>query len=379
MHQELRFPHSLGLLYSAFTYFCGFKVNSGEYKLMGLAPYGRPIYADRIREHLIEVKDDGSYWMDQSCFTYLAGLRMTGKRFAEIFDGPRREPESLITQREMDLARSVQEVLEDIVIRQARHVRETTGMTRLCMAGGVSLNCVANGKLLREKIFDEIWIQPAAGDAGGALGSALAVWHGHFGGERGPSVRDRQSATLLGPAYTNDQVQADLDQLDAVYTRLPEADLFDHVAGLLERGKVVGWFSGAMEYGPRALGSRSIIGDPRDTDMQTRMNLQIKFRESFRPFAPSVLEEHASEWFDLDAESPYMLLVAPVHPKRRLETSAEDEGKFGIEKLKVPRSTIPAVTHVDGSARVQTVRAEDNPRYHKLLSAFTPGPAARWW
>jgi carbamoyltransferase len=370
---EMRFPHSLGLLYSAFTYFTGFKVNSGEYKVMGLAPYGEPKYVQTIYDNLLDLKEDGSFIMDMRYFDYLAGLRMTNERFAALFGGPPRQPESLLTQREMDLAASLQVVTEEIVLRMARHVRKETGLPRLCLAGGVALNCVANGKLLRENIFEDIWIQPAAGDAGGALGAALIAHHHHFGEPlpAKPTGRDLQRGSYLGPAYSNEEIAAFLaaHSLPAEYFA-EEGALLEKVAGLLAEGKVIGWFSGRMEFGPRALGARSILGDPRSQEMQKTMNLKIKFREGFRPFAPSVLAERVSEWFELDRESPYMLLVAEVKKERQFTMTPRQAALWGIDKLNIPRSEIPAVTHVDYSARVQTVAEADHPRYYRLIRRF---------
>ncbi|MEU3261539.1 carbamoyltransferase [Streptomyces albidoflavus] len=367
---EIRFPHSLGLLYSAFTYFCGFKVDSGEYKLMGLAPYGKPRYADLIRKHLIDVKEDGSFRLDTNCFEFLYGQVMTGTAFERLFSGPRRQPESDLTQREFDLAASVQAVTEDVVLRLARTARQLTGEKYLCMAGGVALNCVANGKVVREGIFDEVWIQPAAGDAGGALGSALAEAI-ERGAERThlPGGQDAMSGSLLGPAYGGDEIRDSLDRIGATYTRLETDEMMPAVAGYLADGAVVGWYQGRMEFGPRALGSRSIIGDPRDPKMQSTMNLKIKFRESFRPFAPSVLLEDVKDYFELGQESPYMLVVAPVAEAQCLEPDPAVEAT-GLALLKVQRSTLPAITHVDGSARVQTVSPHSNAPYHRLLTAF---------
>jgi carbamoyltransferase len=363
---EIRYPHSLGLLYSAFTYFTGFKVNSGEYKLMGLAPYGEPRYRDLILQKLIELRDDGSYRLNLDYFDYDTGLRMTNRRFAALFGGPPRSPESPITQREMDLAASIQVVAEEAMLRMAKQLHEKTGMKNLCLAGGVALNCVANGRLLREGPFEKLWIQPAAGDAGGAVGAALAVWHRYLEKER--HVRgDRMRAALLGPEYGNDEIERELLPLGAVLERLDPAELPRIAASLLAEQKVIGWFQGPMEFGPRALGARSILGDPRSPKMQSQMNLKIKFRESFRPFAPSVLREELRDWFELDCDSPYMLLVAQVAKEKRLDAK---ESAVGLAKLAVPRSQIPAVTHVDGSARIQTVRREDHPRYHALLAAF---------
>jgi carbamoyltransferase len=377
LSHELKFPHSLGLLYSAFTYYCGFKVNSGEYKLMGLAPYGRPVYADAIRRHLIDLKADGSFRLDMRYFNYCQGLTMTGRRFHRLFGGPPRHPESTLTQRHMDLAASIQAVTEEVVLRLARHVHRQTGMRHLVLAGGVALNCVANGRLLREGPFEDIWIQPAAGDAGGALGAALFVWHQLLDKPRRPQG-DAMQGSLLGPRFTPAAVARFLNSVEAPAHHFPdEGELLEHTAGLLAAGKVVGWFQGRMEFGPRALGARSILGDARSPQMQATMNLKIKFRESFRPFAPVVLAEHAYEWFDmgLGQESPYMLLVAPVRAGHRLSLTAEQRQVLADDpdlcrRVNVPRSTIPAVTHVDGSARVQTVDAGRNPRFHGLLRAF---------
>ncbi|SEP97686.1 carbamoyltransferase [Streptomyces sp. yr375] len=374
---ELRFPHSLGMLYSAFTYFCGFKVDSGEYKLMGLAPYGTPRYANLIRERLIDLKPDGSFRLDMRHFAFLRGQVMTGRRFEELFDGPRRHPESPLTEREFDLAASVQQVTEEAVLRLAREAQRRTGETRLCLAGGVALNCVANGHVIREEIFDGVWVQPAAGDAGGALGAALAVAM-EGGAERAHlgSGRDAMSGALLGPAYRDEEIQAYLDGAGVPYTRLGTDALAARTAAELARGKVVGWFQDRMEFGPRALGARSILGDPRDTGMQSAMNQKIKFRESFRPFAPAVLADDAQDYFELKQESPYMLVVADVAAAQRLPapnstTDADTEaGPRGLDRLKIHRSTVPAVTHVDMSARVQTVSREANPAFHRLLTAF---------
>ncbi len=365
---ELHFPHSLGMLYTAFTYYTGFKVNSGEYKVMGLAPYGEPRYRDLILKELLDLKEDGSFRLNMKYFDFAAGLTMTNRAFDRLFGGPPRRPESKIEQRHMDLARSVQEVTEDIFMRMAAHVRRETGQKNLCLAGGVALNCVANGKVLRSGLFDGIWIQPAAGDAGGALGAALAVWHRYLGRERRAGTRDSQKATYLGPAYGEEEIEAFLRSGEITFRKLAWPDLPAAVAGLIEKGKVIGWFQGRMEFGPRALGSRSIIGDPRSREMQSVMNLKIKFRESFRPFAPSVLADRVSEFFETEAESPYMLLVAPVREKVRLP--AGDGAETGFARLHVPRSTVPAITHVDYSARIQTVRREDNPLYYDTIDAF---------
>ncbi|MEX0923866.1 MAG: carbamoyltransferase [Rhodovibrionaceae bacterium] len=370
--KEIHFPHSLGLLYSAFTYYTGFRVNSGEYKIMGLAPYGEPRYADVIREHLIDVKPDGSYRLDMEFFDYCTGLRMTNEKFDALFDGPPRQPEELLTQREMDLAASVQKVLEDILLTMTRALAKEYGKKNLCLAGGVALNCVANGEILRDGAFEQVWIQPAAGDAGGAVGAALAAHYGYLGKPRSlaPNRLDAMSGAYLGPGYDQAEVERRLTESQAVYTRLDDAALIDRTAEALEAGKAVGWFQGRMEFGPRALGNRSILGDPRSPQMQSLLNLKVKYRESFRPFAPSVLREDAAEWFEIEGDSPYMLLVADVAEDKRIAMTAEQQALFGIDKLNVPRSEIPAVTHVDYSARVQTVHAETNPRYHALISAF---------
>ncbi|RMG39606.1 MAG: hypothetical protein D6719_12950 [Candidatus Dadabacteria bacterium] len=369
--KDIKFPHSLGLLYSAFTYFTGFKVNSGEYKVMGLAPYGEPKYVQTIYDNLIDLKEDGSFHLNLKYFNYMQGLTMTNDHFADLFGGPRRKPETPITQREMDLARSIQEVVEECMLRQARYLHKETGLDNLCLAGGVALNCVGNGRILREGPFKNLWIQPAAGDAGGALGSALCVWYGYLDNPRlTDSTRDSQHASLLGPEYTNEEAKLALDAFGAKYTELSDQELYKTVADLLAQEKVVGWFQGRMEFGPRALGNRSILGDPRSTTMQSKMNLKIKFRESFRPFAPAVMLEHCSEYFELDTESPYMLLVAPVKKERRREMTEEEKKLFGIAKLNVPRSDIPAVTHVDYSARIETVSRTQNPRFYALLEAF---------
>jgi carbamoyltransferase len=372
---EIDFPHSLGLLYSAFTYFTGFKVNSGEYKLMGLAPYGEPKYADLILDKLLDLKEDGTFRLDMQYFNYCTGLTMTNSRFDELFGGPPRQPESMLTQREMDIAASIQVVTEEIVLRLANTLYEETGEKDLCLAGGVALNCVANGRLLREGPFDNIWIQPAAGDAGGAAGAAAVVWHDYDGQPRelhgnAGAAADRMHGSYLGPRFTPDQIQAELDAMGARYSRLDEDALFSETAQLLAEENVIGWFQGRMEFGPRALGGRSIIGDPRSAKMQSVMNLKIKYRESFRPFAPSVLWERVSDYFEQDTPSPYMLIVAPVRADLRVPITDEQHKLFGIEKLKLKRSVLPAITHVDYSARVQTVHQETNPRYHALLKGF---------
>ncbi|RMG40402.1 MAG: hypothetical protein D6725_03500 [Planctomycetota bacterium] len=370
---ELRFPHSPGLLYSAFTYYCGFKVNSGEYKLMGLAPYGEPKYVEPILEKLIDLKPDGSFRMDQKYFRYAQGLRMTSRHFHRLFGGPPRRPEAPLEQRHMDLAASIQAVMEEILLRMARHVHEQTGRRHLCMAGGVALNCVANGRILREGPFDGLWVQPAAGDAGGALGVALLIWYQLLENARVPAGTDFQCGSLLGPAFSEEQIETFLRQQGAVFRRFDdETQLCDCVAELLARGKVVGWFQGRMEFGPRALGARSILGDARSPTMQSVMNRKIKFRESFRPFAPSVLREHAAEYFDIapQVESPYMLLVAPVAERHRRSLTTEERRLRGLQRLGVVRSTIPAVTHVDDSARLQTVDEQRHGRYYRLIRRF---------
>ena len=372
---ELHFPHSLGLLYSAFTYYTGFKVNSGEYKVMGLAPYGEPRYVRKILDELIDLREDGSLRLNMKYFNYCQGLTMTGGAFDQLFDGPPRKPEAQLTQRHMDLARSIQEVVEMAMLRMANHVHKQTGEKNLCLAGGVALNCVGNGRILREGPFERIWIQPAAGDAGGSLGAALSVWYQYLDNQRRvESVcggrQDGMKAAYLGPEFASDDIQDYLDGIGASYQRLNRSALIDYVAHMLAEEKVVGWFQGRMEFGPRALGARSIIGDPRSPKMQSQMNLKIKFRESFRPFAPSVLRERVADYFELDCDSPYMLLVAPVQQHLRRDMSEEEQSLFGIDKLNIVRSTIPAITHVDYSARIQTVRREDNPLYYDVLAAF---------
>ncbi|GMW07323.1 MAG: carbamoyltransferase [Gammaproteobacteria bacterium] len=367
---EIDFPHSLGLLYSAFTYFTGFKVNSGEYKLMGLAPYGRPVYADLIREKILDLKDDGTFRLDMQYFNYCTGLTMTNAKFDTLFGGPPRRAESQVTQREMDIAASIQAVTEEVILRLARTLQRETGEEQLCLAGGVALNCVANGRVLREGPFKRLWVQPAAGDAGGAIGAAAVAWYEYQGAPRVVNGHDAMRGSYLGPRYSGDEVRRQLDAAGAKYVELPDAELMPRLAGILAAENVVGWVQGRMEFGPRALGGRSIIGDPRSAKMQTVMNLKIKYRESFRPFAPSVLAERVADYFDLASESPYMLIVAPVREQLRIPLTAEQEKLFGIEKLKLKRSQLPAITHVDYSARVQTVHRETNPRYHALLTAF---------
>jgi carbamoyltransferase len=368
---ELQFPHSLGLLYSAFTYYTGFKVNSGEYKVMGLAPYGRPIYVRAILDSLIDIREDGSVHLDMQYFNYCEGLTITSRKFDRLFGGPPRKPESPLTQREMDLARSVQEVTELCMLKMARHVRRETGEQNLCLAGGVALNCVGNGRILREGLFKNIWVQPASGDAGGALGAAVSVWHQYLGQPRHGSSRDRMQGAYLGPEYSDDEIGKFLDGKGARYEVLDRRSLIERTARWLAEEKVVGWFQGRMEFGPRALGNRSILGDPRSPRMQSVMNLKIKFRESFRPFAPSVLRDKVGDYFEMDCDSPYMLLVAPVREALRIPMTEEQNNLFGIEKLNVPRSTIPAITHIDYSARVQTVARDDNTLYYDLIEAFS--------
>ena len=367
---EVSFPHSVGLLYSAFTYYCGFKVNSGEYKLMGLAPYGQPKYASLIREKLIDIKDDGTFRLNLDYFSFHRGMRMTNRKFHRLFGQRPRHPETDIKQFHMDLASSVQQVTEEIVLSLARSLHDETGMSNLCLAGGVALNCVANGRMLREGPFKNIWIQPASGDAGSAIGAALVAWHKHFDQPRVPKNTDAMSGTYLGPGFSNTEIQKYLSGIDVAYQALEDQELFERVAELLAQGNVIGWFNGRMEFGPRALGGRSILGDPRNSNMQSVMNLKIKYRESFRPFAPSVLEEEASNVFELDTPSPYMLLVAPVKEGLCYPMSSDQEQLFGIDKLNVARSSLPAITHVDYSARVQTVNPTTNPRYYQLLKAF---------
>ena len=368
---HIDFPHSLGLLYSAFTYFTGFKVNSGEYKLMGLAPYGNPIFKDRILDSLLDLKDDGTFRLDMKYFNFATGLTMTSRRFAELFDGPRRAPETPITQREMDIAASIQSVTEEIVLKIVNSVSTELNVENICLAGGVALNCVSNGRLLREASLKNLWIQPAAGDAGGAVGAALSAWHEYHGESRTVNGSDdKMFGCYLGPEPIDKEAETFFDSVNAIYKKLDDEDLYDTVAQLLAKENVIGWMQGRMEFGPRALGGRSILGDPRSQKMQSVMNLKIKYRESFRPFAPSILREHLSSWFELDYDSPYMLLVAPINEQRRIAMTEEQDKLFGIDKLNIPRSEIPAVTHVDYSARIQTVTSSTNPRYHALLQAF---------
>lgn len=371
IHQEIHFPHSLGLLYSAFTYYTGFKVNSGEYKLMGLAPYGEPKFASLIRNHLIDIKEDGSFRLDLDYFNYCTGLTMTNGRFADLFGGAPRKPDELLTQKHMDLAASIQLVTEEVILKLARGAAKQTSEKNLCLAGGVALNCVANGKLLRDGSFENIWIQPAAGDAGGALGAALAAYHGFLDKPRQVSNRrDQMQGSYLGPSFEQSDVEARLTNAGAVFETVSDEELVARCAKDLADGRALGWFQGRMEFGPRALGARSILGDPRSPTMQSVLNLKVKYRESFRPFAPSVLREDVADWFDIDTDSPYMLMVADVKADRRIAMTQEQLALFGIEKLNVPRSEIPAVTHIDYSARIQTVHVETNLRYHQLISEF---------
>tara|TARA_B100000941_G_C28502198_1_gene555060 strand:+ start:704 stop:2545 length:1842 start_codon:yes stop_codon:yes gene_type:complete len=372
MLKEIHFPHSIGLLYSAFTYYTGFKVNSGEYKVMGLAPYGKPKYKDLIMKELIDLKEDGSFRLNMKYFNYATGLTMTNNRFAELFGQKVRDPEKdLLTQFHMDIAASIQTVTEEIVLRLTSSISKQTKIKNLCMAGGVALNCVANGKILKQKTFDKIWFQPAAGDAGGSLGAALAFWYNELGNNRKVSVNgDSMKGSYLGPSYSDNQVEIKLNKLGANFEKQNEDKLLDIIAKELKNEKIVGWFQGRMEFGPRALGARSIIADPRSENMQKKLNLKIKFRESFRPFAPSILREEVSNWFDLDCDSPYMLLVADVKKNIQLPMSENDKKLFGIEKLNIKRSSIPAITHVDYSARIQTVHKETNSKYYKLLKKF---------
>lgn len=370
VNKEIHFPHSLGLLYSAFTYYTGFKVNSGEYKVMGLAPYGEPKYVQLIKDHLIDIKEDGSFHMDMNYFNYCTDLTMTNDKFADLFGGPPRRAEAALTQREMDLAASVQAVTEEVVIKLARGIHKSTGQKNLCLAGGVALNCVANGKLLRENIFENIWIQPASGDAGGAIGAALGAYHLMLNRPRTVKAADSMKGGYLGPEYAQYDIEQRLKAIGSVFTVVSEEEMIAETAQALVAGKAVGWHQGRMEFGPRALGGRSIIADPRAPSVQKQLNLKVKYRESFRPFAPSVLREYVGEWFDLDKDSPYMLLVAEVHKGKWISVTEKQENLFGIDKLNVPRSEIPAVTHVDYSARIQTVHKETNPKYHQLIMKF---------
>ncbi|MFZ2602655.1 MAG: carbamoyltransferase C-terminal domain-containing protein, partial [Candidatus Omnitrophota bacterium] len=363
--------HSLGLLYSAFTFYAGFKVNSGEYKLMGLAPYGEPKYADLILKELVDLKVDGSFKLNMKYFGYCNILKMVNHQFEKLFAGPPRKPESKITQKDMDIASSIQKVTEEIMLRMCRHIYKLTAQKKLCLAGGVALNCVGNGRILREGPFEDIWIQPASGDAGGALGAALVVWYKYLGNKRIVQVNsDFQKASLLGPVFDDNDIESFLKEEGTAYKKMPFQEITEITSDLIMQGNIIGWFQGRCEFGPRALGARSIIGDPRNTQMQSKMNLKIKFRESFRPFAPTVLKEKVSEWFDLEKESPYMLLVAPLKTDKRVASTADDNLMKGFDKLKLKRSVIPAVTHVDYSARIQSIKKEDNPPYYELINAF---------
>ncbi len=367
---QINFPHSLGLLYSAFTYYTGFKVNSGEYKLMGLAPYGEPTYVDIIKKNLIDIKEDGTFSLNMSYFSYATGLTMTNKNFDKLFGGPPRKSDTNLTQREMNIARSIQVVTEEIILKLTNNIHNEFKLDSLCLAGGVALNCVANGRILRESKFKNLWIQPASGDSGGALGGALTVWYEYLNNPRKIPDKDRMKGSYLGPSYKDNLIKSYLDSIGAKYDKLSDKDLYGKLASILVNEKVVGWFQGRMEFGPRALGGRSIIGDPRSKKMQSLMNLKIKYRESFRPFAPVILAEKVSEWFDIAVESPYMLLVANIHKNKKVSLSKNDENVSGIEKLYITRSQIPAVTHVDSSARIQTLHKETNPRFYKLLKEF---------
>ena len=370
VHKEINFPHSLGLLYSAFTYYTGFKVNSGEYKVMGLAPYGEPKYAKLIKDHLIDIKEDGSFHMDMSYFNYCTDLTMTNDKFDDLFGGPPRQSEGTLTQREMDLAASVQAVTEEVVIKLAKGIRKSTNQKNLCLAGGVALNCVANGKLMRENVFEKIWIQPASGDAGGAIGAALGAYHLMLTNPRTVMSGDAMKGSYLGPNYAQQDIEQRLKDAGAVFSVVSEDIMLTDTAQALADGKAIGWHQDRMEFGPRALGGRSILADARSVKVQKQLNLKVKYRESFRPFAPSVLHEHVSEWFDLDCYSPYMLLVADVNKKKQIAMTGEQQKLFGIDKLNVTRSDIPAVTHVDYSARIQTVHQRTNPKYHQLITKF---------
>jgi carbamoyltransferase len=369
--KEIHFPHSLGLLYSAFTYYTGFKVNSGEYKLMGLAPYGTPLYEDKIKSHLIDIKEDGTFRLNQDYFDYATGLRMTNKKFHDLFgQKPRDVKKEKLTQFHMDIASSIQKVTEDIMIKLAKSLKEEFKIPNLCLAGGVALNCVANGKILKQKIFDNIWVQPAAGDAGGSLGAALALWHIEQNNPRSINLTDDMQGSYLGPEYTQKEIEEELKKAGAKFNVLSEEDLIEKTSTDISKGEAIGWFQGRMEFGPRALGSRSILGDPRSSEMQKNLNLKVKYRESFRPFAPSILKEDLKDWFDIEVDSPYMLMVANVNKKRILEMNDEQKKLFGIDKLNIKRSEIPAVTHIDYSARIQTVHRETNKRYYDLIKKF---------
>ena len=367
---EIDFPHSLGLLYSAFTYYTGFKVNSGEYKLMGLAPYGEPTFVDKIYDNLLDLKEDGTFRLNMEYFNYPTGLTMTNKKFDTLFGGPPRKPEGALSQREMNIASSIQAITEDIVLKLAHTAKKELEVDNLCLAGGVALNCVANGKLKQKNLFKDIWVQPAAGDAGGALGCALSAWYEYLDKPRQPASIDSMAGSYLGPSYSQADISNYLDSIAAKYHIIPDEEIFDHVASLLANENVIGWFQGRMEFGPRALGARSIIADPRSPKMQSTMNLKIKYRESFRPFAPVVKYDKVSQWFNFEGISPYMLMVAPINDKQRIPMTEDQQALFGIDKLNIPRSTIPAITHVDYSARIQTVHPETNARFYNLLDAF---------
>jgi len=368
---QIDFPHSLGLLYSAFTYYCGFRVNSGEYKLMGLAPYGEPKYYDQIKDNLIDIKDDGTFRLNMDYFNYPVGLSMTSDNFNNLFGDKPRKPETRITQKTMDLARSVQEVTEEVILKLVNGINKESGNENLCLAGGVALNCVANGKLLRNSNFKNIWIQPAAGDAGGALGAAYSAWYEYLGNVRkGSSSLDSMKGSYLGPEYSNEQITCYLDNINASYKYFDDADFYKKVTQYINDGKIIGWFQGRMEYGPRALGARSIIGDPRNEQMQSKMNLKIKYRESFRPFAPSIIEDHISDWFDMNKNSPYMLFVSDIKEDKKFKMDDSQKKLFGIDKLNIKRSEVPAVTHVDYSSRIQTVHRETNPKFYELINSF---------
>ena len=369
--KEIHFPHSLGLLYSAFTYYAGFKVNSGEYKLMGLAPYGRPVYEDKIKNNLIDIKDDGSFHLNQAYFDYATGLTMTNKKFNDLFGQNSRDPKKdKLTQFHMDIAASIQRVTEDIMIKIVKSLKEEFNISNLCLAGGVALNCVANGKILKVKLFDNIWVQPAAGDAGGSLGAALALWHIEQNNPRTVSLIDDMQGSYLGPEYTQSQIEKQLDEVGAKYKTLNEEEIYEKTAQCLSEGQAIGWFQGRMEFGPRALGNRSILGDPRSSTTQKNLNLKVKYRESFRPFAPSILKENLTEWFDISVDSPYMLMVSNINKDKTIEMNEDQKKLFGIDKLNIKRSEIPAVTHVDYSARIQTVHKETNEKYYKLIKKF---------
>ena len=369
--KEIHFPHSLGLLYSAFTYYTGFKVNSGEYKLMGLAPYGTPIYENKIKDNLIDIKEDGSFHLDQSYFNYATGLTMTNKKFSNLFgQNPRISEEEKLTQFHMDIAASIQKVTEDIMIKMAKSLRKEFNISNLCLAGGVALNCVANGKILKEKIFDNIWVQPAAGDAGGSLGAALALWYLEGNNPRKVNLNDDMQGSYLGPEYSQEQIEKELNKAGAIYKALEEKDLIETAANTIADGEAIGWFQGRMEFGPRALGGRSILGDSRSSDMQKNLNLKVKYRESFRPFAPSILREDLNDWFDINVDSPYMLMVSNINSSKTIKMTEDQKKLFGIDKLNIKRSEIPAVTHVDYSARIQTVHKETNKRYFELIKKF---------